>query len=649
MSEPGNGFAGGGVKPGMTPPRRSALAAGAVALLLLAGCTGDPPPPPTPGGPTTGAAPAYRLVAFDSCDDVLAGLKRAAKAAVTPWGFAARAFGNPGGRGPEPAAAAREGLAKEAPGEPAFSGTNVHEAGVDEPDLVKTDGRRIVTVTAGVLRVVDTATKAVTGAVELASTGDSPYGLGDVSLLTHGDRALVFIPQWSPVERPVGIAFAPVGSVRTRVVLVDLAGARPAVLGSYAIDGSLVDARQVGSLARVVVRSSPRIVFPSENDATDERRLAANRAVIDRSTLADWLPRYEVEARGETRRGSVDCGSVSRPESFSGTSMLTVLSFDIASSASGAELFGSGDPTTIVADGDLVYSNGTSLYVATDQRWRPVRGDATTEIHRFDAAKPGPPRYVAAGRVPGTLINQYAMSEFDGHLRVATTATAGRGSTSSSVHVLRVSDMAPVGVVGGLGKGEQIYSVRFIGPTGYVVTFRQTDPLYVVDITDPTSPAVRGELKINGYSAYLHPVDSGRLLGVGQDADDRGRVKGTQISLFDVADATRPTRVAQHHIPSGWSESEFDPHAFLYWPPTGLLVVPLSSPYRSGALALRVSGSEITEAGTVTHPTDASGGRGGHMPIRRSLIAANTLWTLSDTGLRATDPTTLANLAWLPW
>src|SRR5262249_27258747 len=127
-----------------------------------------------------------------------------------------------------------------------------------------------------------------------------------------------------------------------------------------------------------------------------------------------------------------------------------------------------------------------------------------------------------------------------------------------------------VGHVGGLGKGERIYGVRFVGPAGYVVTFRQTDPLYVVDLRDPATPRVAGELKINGYSAYLHPAGNGRLIGVGRSADDKGRATGMQVSLFDVADPTRPARIAQYVLPGGYTEAEYDPHAFLYWQPTGL-------------------------------------------------------------------------------
>ena len=146
------------------------------------------------------------------------------------------------------------------------------------------------------------------------------------------------------------------------------------------------------------------------------------------------------------------------------------------------------------------------------------------------------------------------------------------GTSESTVYVLRQDgrSLDVVGKVGGLGKGERIYSVRFVGATGYVVTFRQTDPLYTVDLRDPAKPTVTGELKITGYSAYLHPAGDGRLLGIGQEATEQGRIQGTQISLFDVRDPAKPNRLAQYHVQGAHSEAEFDPHAFLYWPQTGL-------------------------------------------------------------------------------
>jgi uncharacterized secreted protein with C-terminal beta-propeller domain len=250
--------------------------------------------------------------------------------------------------------------------------------------------------------------------------------------------------------------------------------------------------------------------------------------------------------------------------------------------------------------------------------------------------------------VDGWLLNQYSMSEWDGHLRVATTSEnpwdrAAQTRSESAVFVLRQKggDLVETGHVGGLGKGERIYSVRFVGGTGYVVTFRQTDPLYTVDLRNPQSPKVLGELKITGYSAYLHPAGDGRLIGIGQEASEQGRVQGTQVSLFDVSDLAAPKRLAQYHLKNVRSEAETDPHAFLYWPKTGLLAVPLWSGAQPGLLVLSVNDASINERGAITHT--------GPTPVRRSLVIDGTLWTVSDQGLKANDMGTLAATAWLPF
>ncbi|MGH3679617.1 MAG: beta-propeller domain-containing protein [Natronosporangium sp.] len=668
------------------------VALGASALLVT-GCTARDNPEQTFRDPAL-ASGEYTLVSFDSCDEAERQLRAATLAYAGPWGFGGsgmqmledNAVAGEDGDAVAGWAPAAPGLAEEAAPAPApdqgadrdHSTTNVHESGVDEPDLVKTDGRRIVTVSQGVLRVVDPQRKVETGRLDVRPAGSDSDESGwwqPADLLLHGDRALVLFDQgwWGGEPMPVepdqaGIAVDPGGTVPVtgpRLVLVDLAGS-PRVISEYTVDGGLVDARATGGTARVVVRSAPRIAVPEPRGTVGEAaQLAAVRQAIQSAPLADWLPRFQVTTAGQTDTGQVDCTAMSRPETYSGTSMLTVLTFDLA-----APGLGDGTPVSVVADGDTVYSNGTSLYVASDQRWQimpqegvdgivapePAEVDDRTEIYKFDTADPGPPRFAGSGSVPGALVNQYAMSEWEGHLRVATT-TGGwsDGSQSSSaVYVLaeRDGELAETGSVGGLGETERIYSVRFTGPVGYVVTFRETDPLYTLDLRDPAAPAVLGELKITGYSAYLHPLGDGRLVGVGQEADQNGRALGTQVSLFDVSDLADPARLDTHHVEGGYSEAEFDPHAFLWWPEQRLLVVPLVSwsdergQPDAGALVLRVEDAGFTALDVITHPTPSAGDYSSE--IRRSLVVGDTLWTLSDRGLQANALSTLEETGWVP-
>lgn len=619
-------------------------------LTLAVGCTAGPAAPDR--ADPTGVG--MRLVAFDTCAEALADLRAAAKASVGPWGLyhpLRDVVSDSVGAGPVRRTRDQAGTEKAATGQQ-HSTTNNHDAAADEPDRVKTDGVRIVTLTDGTLRVVDPARRTVTGTLALDGEGDWTTA----ELLLHGDRALVLLRRHGmlpAVPQATGTrpAFPPSGG--TSVQLVDLTGA-PRVVGSYRIDGELVDARKIGGTARVVVRSHPAIALPAfHRNATDEERTAANQAAIDRTPLADWLPRYEWTDGGTRRGGRLPCDRLSRPDGHTGSTLLNLLSFDL-----GTGRLGDGDPLGVVAEGDTVYGTAGSLYVADRLgRWgigvrRPsslVGPPPGTEIHRFDLTAPGRPRYVASGTVPGYLINQYALSEWGGHLRVATTTgTDGPPDESSSgVYVLRTDgpQLRRVGEVTGLGRTEQIHSVRYLGDRAYLVTFRRTDPLYALDLSDPTAPRTTGELKITGYSGHLQPLSDGRLLGVGREADRRGRLQGLLVSLFDVTDPAKPTRLARYHRPEYWSTADHEPKALLHWPATGLLVLPVATHAWTsrGAVVLRVDGSTLHEVGRITHR-----GRPERTAIQRSMVVGDTLWTYSEAGLQANDPVTLATRGWLP-
>jgi hypothetical protein len=490
-----------------------------------------------------------------------------------------------------------------------------------------------------------------------------------------------------------------------RLVLVDLSTAMPQIISQYSIDGSLVDARQVGSVARVVIQSWPRF-YPLPYGQSGQSDSVGLNAAVTRTGISQWLPRYSVTSGTVTHTGLVDCASVSHPAAaaYTGNSMLTVLTFDLSASS-----LGNGEPVTVVADGGTVYSDGTSLYIAS-REWAtqpaigttgmgapdtqtadvmPAASPGYTGIYKFDISGTGRPVYEASGSVPGWLLGssgtaQYSLSAWNGALRVATTtygtfdtgyeagscSACSAPASVSAVYVLEQSgdQLVIVGKAGGLGVGEQIYAVRFVGPVGYVATFRQTDPLYTLDLSDPAQPRVVGQLPLSGYSAYLYPIDANHLIGVGQSVTAYGETAGTQISLFDVSDLAAPVRLATYDLQFGHSEAEFDPHAFLYWPATRLLVLPVQLPYGtipqptvpggtvqtspayapvSEAVVLHVDDHGFTELGTITHPATISNPAGGQ--IRRSLIIGTALWTLSDAGLKANDSSTLTPLAWVPF
>ncbi len=637
--------------------------------------------PPAPGP----AAFAVKLVAYPNCAQMVAGLRQQTAQNVTPWGIVQPNYAMEDGGVAKNAVPSAQGAAAAPAAAPDHSTTNVHEAGVDEPDIVKTDGNRIVTVTRGVLRVIDTATRKVTASLTLA---DEQQQWGPADLLLHGDRALVILPggiasKGAPYPMP-GMP----GQSTSTYVLVDLSG-RPKVLGSISPRGSYLDARMVGSTVRLVVRSQPHIMFPQlTGQISEQQQLAHNRAATLRAPIDAWLPSYQVTGAGGSRvTHTVPCGEVRHPVDYTGTSMLTIFTVDLSDQATGLE---NTSPISLAADGDTVYATTTSLYVTSNPRadvggvriTLPAQGRPNgtlppaattpilprkpdkpvaerTEIYRFDIAGTGAPRYVASGKVAGRLLNQYSLSDYDGYLRIATTTgtalanepgqSSASSTSTSSVYVLRSDTLAKVGEVDGLGKHQRIYSVRFIGAVGYVVTFEQMDPLYTLDLRDPTSPRVAGQLELTGYSAYLHPASDGRLIGIGQDATAKGRPTGLQVSLFDVSDPAHPTRLAHLVKPNYTSGAEFDPHAFLYWPESGTAVLPINTwqdgQYNAGALVLNIADSAITVKATVDHPlTSPNSFQGG---ITRALMVGNTLWTLSDTGLMASSAGSFTRQAWI--
>ena len=419
------------------------------------------------------------------------------------------------------------------------------------------------------------------------------------------------------------------GPAGARMTQVDVSDPRAMLVRrTQDVDGAIVDARRVGRSARVVVSSYPDAAY-----AEPELRSRA-RGWLPVSTLT-----FRRSGREVTRR-AVRCDRVRRPASFAGTGVLTVYTVDMGAGLPAV------DADALLSGGETVYGSASSLYVAT-QRYDDGTYEPGTMVHRFDITEPERTTYAASGFVAGTLLNQFSLSEDKGILRAASTRGFGAGS-ESRVTTLRQEGgyLVPRGKVDGLGKGERIFAVRFIGDVGYVVTFRQTDPLYTLDLSDPSDPRVRGELKIPGYSAYLHPVGDGLLLGVGQDADEStGMTQGLQISLFDVADLARPKRIEQLRLGERFSSSavEWNHHAFLWWPATKLAMLPVDSEGFVGAAGFTVDrAAGISELGRISHPADA----GWAPSIERASVVRGRLFTISSHGVRASSLADLEGDAW---
>ncbi len=631
------------------------------------------------------------LRAFEDCGELLGYFREQATSGSTGIGMfgvegtAAVAEGESGdaatgGATPAPTAAGPDSSARaaadtEAGG--AFSGTNLQEVDVDEPDTVKTDGKVIVAVAGAELHVIEPADAGprLLGAVALEQDGSS-------ELLLAGDRATVLTRTYgAPVATTRSSSSEPTGgpgSALTVVSTVDISDpSAPRVTETRRFEGDYVSARMTGTLARLVLRSSPSLGYPEP-------------AVLEQGELETWVEDAVAEAPLDAWLPSDDdgqlvaCDAVARPEEPAGVGTTTVVTIDVAASLEPL------DATAVVADAETVYASGERLYVATTD-WgggccgpgmpMPIDGDGrgvssadssvaspvrapqpvTTDLHAFDITGPTTP-YLGTGRVQGRLLDSFSLSEHEGVLRVATTVDFPDGSAPSESAVVTLVEEAGAlverGRLAGLGTTEQIYAVRYQGDIGYVVTFRQTDPLYTIDLSDPARPTLLGELKIPGFSAYLHPAEEGRLIGVGQDASEEGRTLGSQVSTFDVGDLAAPVEEDRLSFPDGHSPVEHEHRAFLWWAQDRVAVVPMEiypfdevtgntegQPF-TGAVAVDVAeDGSLSERGRVSHQDHV--GPQQYAAVSRSLVVGDTLYTLSEAGILASDLRTLADEGWL--
>ena len=500
---------------------------------------------------------------------------------------------------------------------PSFSSTTLQEGGVDESDILKTDGNRLFAMTVAApgdqrlgklslhLRQGDGSLQAA-GSIALPS-GDRFDGLhlaanGEQVALIGQNQQFAVTQDINPLAVTTALTISPrnLGPVQTVIQVVSTPAGQSLGNSSASttlrIDGQLVDSRTIDNTLYVVTSWVPRFdtVFPAVATSTAQRKDAVARITSPQilptvtTSSAAVASQPAVQPTAQALLADTDC-QLQAANASTAVQLTTITAINLASPTLARS------SRCLLGGVNAVYMSTKNLYLATSRYHVVAQGNnlfypaqPTTDIHKF-AVNAMTISYRGSGEVSGHLgwdasKTSYRMSEHKNDLRVVTYANSlgWLGEQGAAVKNAPVSPAilsvlredtaatqlktiatlpnanrpAPIGL-----SGEQVYAVRFLGDRAYVVTFRRTDPLYVVDLADPADPKVAGELKTNGYSDYLFPVGSegsGLLLGVGKDATADGRVQGVKVSLFDVANAAAPKELVTRVLGQAGSVSGLD-------------------------------------------------------------------------------------------
>lgn len=478
-----------------------------------------------------------------------------------------------------------------------FTQTNVQETGVDEADRVKTDG--VYMYVAGLQKVsiinaVPPEAMSVVSKVDVLGTVNSLYLFDNILIILYTPDSGSG-QSWSGTDlsgmADIGMPYWIPTNIQTGVLLVDVTDpSNPIIIKEVKTDGMLVSSRLTGGKLHIVQQFLPNLPplrlwhdgsEKSYNEAVDD-----NRQNLEALTLNDLVPFQEtLDPSGNV----IESGQLVIPRNFyrpsgpEGGSIVTLLTINMNDPSLEFRSLG------IVADAHLIYASQQSLYICAtiwnetpavmefDQRQQTI-------IHKFDLTG-DEVQAVGSGRVQGRVLNQFSLGEYEGVLRIATTTGEGwwgNSSLSNHVYSLRILDnkLEIIGRLEGLAPGEEIYSARFIGSRGYLVTFVKVDPLFTLDLSDPSDPRVIGELKVPGYSDYIHPLSENHLLTIGKDAKLRDGItwyQGLQLSVFDISDFANPTLLHKESIGDRGTSSEalFNHKAFTFWAENDLLAIPV--------------------------------------------------------------------------
>ena len=419
-------------------------------------------------------------------------------------------------------------------GVPDYSTTNIQVAGVDEADVVKTDGEYLYIVsgsTVYLLRAWPPETAVVLSKLSLNGTVAGVF-VKDAKLVVFRDESSPQVLRCAPYNSRC----FPYYVARTSLMVYDVSNrAKPILERNVTVDGRYFSSRLIGDYVYAVINKPAYLVNDSFVSLPEIRWGNATTKIDPSSIFHTELPDYY---HVFTNIVAINLGDARQK------------------------------PTV-----DTFLLGATScVYVSRDNIYLTNLG---TTIHKVNI-KDGNIAYVANGLVSGYVLNQFSMDEHNGFFRIATS-----DGKSTNVYVLD-GNLKVVGKLEGLAPGENLHSARFMGDRGYLVTFKKVDPLFVIDLKNPQNPQVLGKLKIPGYSDYLHPYDETHLIGVGKETveaekGDFAWYQGVKLSLFDVSNVSQPKEIAKIEIGDRGTDTPVlqDHKAFLFSRSRNLLVLPI--------------------------------------------------------------------------
>ena len=505
-----------------------------------------------------------------------------------------------------------------------FSDTNRQVGDVDEADIVKVgaEGLKLYVIRGNGFHEFDSWP-----ASQMSKVADVEVEGGAIEMFVEGDRAVVFSNAYGVEALDDGDlcqgyygggaepALADIdgyyycGRSFVKITVIDLSGETPEAMREVYVDGWYNSSRRHGSIVRAVIQSSmqrPGTVpylydFVYSGEAYPETReaeilLAQAWAVkakeaIRETALKDWVPVWGERVDGEIQEQPVQCSDFYSPApGLTNYGLTQIVGLDIESD-SDTQI------TSILGQASQVYASGQAM-VLTQPDWtffeRGANSDRTA-VHRFAVSfEQQRTPYQGSGFIQGTVNDQFSIDERDGIIRIATTRTTWPNqntdgvapdvwvppTTENLVSTLRLDGNALelAGSTPPLAEGERIFSARFIGDLAYIVTFRQVDPLFAIDLSNPENPKVLGELKIPGFSDYMHPLGDDHLLTIGRDVDEETqRDNGTALQIFDVSDPVNPMLAHKVLVGDGYSEANHNHKAFNFYDDKGLLAFPFVS------------------------------------------------------------------------